>query len=533
VLEENAVDPYFASALAKRLSPEEIAGFVDGMSSRRQTTAMYPSDPGDPSELEDFDAEYSRWLDGLGTSLGIATMQRGADLKLPDDYSQQWLDQMTDPEQTRPGEASRLALVVSHGTWSTDFTVDLTRGIYEHELAVDLPGMWQSDSYPSMSGNYIGAVAPGGQEAYDPHALLLQAVGRDQDAAIELFTRTEKVTVEVDGEEQTSDAFLKYLIAERRWPVDDGEGAKLAIAAGMTPKLGGSVDSALVAQYASAMIQWKQAEIEARADDGGNWFSDIGHLVLDGLGLIPVAGEAFDVVNGIWYYAEGNVVDGSLSMAAVIPFLGWGATGGKWTRKGAAALDAMKLVGRDGQPLDELVDSFQLLAKADNIEPGVFKFDDLADFNRAANNPHPGVVYQYKDMTWATDEFGRTSSVSGQLRLESPGRDPNLQRDIGNGPGARDTDVGFHLIADSLGGPTNRLNVLPGNGKPIDDGLANLNQGEYARMERYLRQSLKDGKSVDIEITPVYPRDGDIRPDLILVNTTVNGRPRSYEFVNK
>jgi hypothetical protein len=282
------------------------------------------------------------------------------------------------------------------------------------------------------------------------------------------------------------------------------------------------------------MIKWKQAEIEARADDGGNWFSDIGHLVLDGLGLIPVAGEAFDFVNGIWYYAEGNVLDGSLSMASCIPVLGWFSTGGKWARRGAKALDAAKLVGRDGKPLDEVLDSFQLLAKADNIEPGVFKFDNLADFNRAANNPHPGVVYQYKDMRWSTDEFGRTSSVSGDLKLESGGRNPNLQREIGNGPDAKGSDVGFHLIADSLGGPTNKLNVLPGNGKPIDDGLANLNQGEYATMERALRGALKDNKAVQVEIAPQYPAGAaTTRPDSIMVRTWVDGVPEVYTFVNK
>lgn len=531
VLEDNAIDPYFASALAKRLSPEEIAAFVQSMGSRRESIAAYATDP---DELKDFDAQYTRWLDGLGKTLGIATMQGGRDLELPGDYSQQWLDAMTDPDKTRPGEASWLALVVSRGTWSTDFTVDLTRGIYQHELDVDQRGMWQMDAFPVGGTTYVGAVEPGGTQAYDPLALLLKAVGRDQDAAIELFTRSGQTTVQVDGKDQPTDTFLEYLIAERRWPVDDGEGAKLAIAAGMTPKLGGSVDSALVAQYASTMIKWKQAEIEARADDGGNWFSDIGHLVLDGLGLIPVAGEAFDFVNGIWYYAEGNVLDGSLSMASCIPVLGWFSTGGKWARRGAKALDAAKLVGRDGKPLDEVLDSFQLLAKADNIEPGIFKFDNLADFNRAANNPHPGVVYQYKDMRWSTDEFGRTSSVSGDLKLESGGRNPNLQREIGNGPDAKGSDVGFHLIADSLGGPTNKLNVLPGNGKPIDDGLANLNQGEYATMERALRGALKDNKAVQVEIAPQYPAGAaTTRPDSIMVRTWVDGVPEVYTFVNK
>jgi hypothetical protein len=222
-------------------------------------------------------------------------------------------------------------------------------------------------------------------------------------------------------------------------------------------------------------------------------------------------------------------------MAAVIPGLGWAATGGKWTNRGAKALEAgSKLVTRDGKAIDEALEAAQLLAKADNIEPGVFKFDKLADLNRAANNPHPGVTYQYKDMKWTTDEFGRTTLVQGKLKLEAAGRDPGLQRDIGNGPHAKPSDVGFHLIADSLGGPTNKLNVLPGNGKPIDDGLANLNQGQYATMEKALRSALKSGKDVSIEIVPTY-RSGNktTRPDSFEVTTLVDGKEKVYEFINK
>jgi hypothetical protein len=148
------------------------------------------------------------------------------------------------------------------------------------------------------------------------------------------------------------------------------------------------------------------------------------------------------------------------------------------------------------------------------------------------------VTYQYKDMRWTTDDAGRTTLVQGKLTLEPGGRDPKLQRDIGNQTGAKDTDVGFHLIADSLGGPTNKLNVLPGNGKPIDDGLANLNQGAYATMERKLRQGLKDGKDVEFELTPVYPKHADgapasTRPDMFVVRTWVDGKIEVYRFVNK
>jgi hypothetical protein len=532
ILSENSADPYFASALAKQLSPEQIGQFVQNTGSRREYLSMYNAST-DPQKIKDFDRDYAALLNGLGTALGIATQQTGPDLKLPADYTQKWTEAMVG-DKKRPGQASWLALVVGRGTWSKEFTVGVTKAVYDYERKIDLPGTWQRDSYPGGSG-YIGAVEPGGGRAYDPLASLLKAVGRNQDAALELFAKGPTTKIEVDGKQVEVNGMLKYLISERRWPTDKGQAAQEAIAAGMTPRLGGSTDSIQVAQDASALIKFKVAEIEARAGEDKGWFSNIGHLVLDGLGLIPVIGEPIDAINGIWYYAEGNVIDGSLSMAAVIPGVGWAATGGKWTRKGANAVEAgSKLLTRDGKVFDETAESFKLLAKGDNVEPGVFKFKSMEDLNRAANNPHPGVTYQYKDMSWTTDELGRTTYVQGKLTKESAGRDPKLQRDIGKGPDAKDSDVGFHLIADSLGGPTNKLNVLPGNGKPIDDGLANLNQGAYASMEKALRKALGEGKDVDIELTPVY-RSGNstTRPDEFHVTTWVDGVDVDYVFVNK
>lgn len=529
VLADNKVDPYFACALAKKLSPEDLALIAQNMSGRRLQIEQDMTH--DLDDLQDFEKRYTTLLDGLGQSIGIATQQTGADLRLPSDYTQKWLDAMTG-DDVRPGQASWLGLVMSRGAFSTDFTVGVTRGLYEYEKSADMRGMWNTDANPSL-GTYVGAVNPDGSQAYDPLALALKAVGRNADASMELFAHGDTSTVQVDGKDVEVNAFVKYLIAERKWPTDDGEGAKEALAAGMTPTLGGSTDSMDVARFANAVVAFKTKEIEDRQDDGG-WFSDIGHLVLDGLGLVPVVGEPADAINGIWYYAQGNVIDGSLSMAAVIPGLGWAATGGKWTRKGLKLTEAgSKLLTRDGKVIDDL-EQFSLLAKADNIEPGVFKFDDLEDLNRAANMPHPGVTYQYKGMSWTTDELGRVNKVDGSLSLGSGGRDPKLQGEIGKGPDAKDTDVGFHLIGDALGGPTNRLNVLPGNGKPIDDGLANLNQGEYARMERAMRGALKDGKDVSIDLTPVY-RSGNAttRPDRFDVVTTVDGEIQKYFFVNK
>ncbi|MGI9492671.1 MAG: hypothetical protein ACR2QF_09760, partial [Geminicoccaceae bacterium] len=70
----------------------------------------------------------------------------------------------------------------------------------------------------------------------------------------------------------------------------------------------------------------------------GSWTaSDIGHLALDIIGMAPVVGEWADVINGLWYFAEGRKTEGVTSMTSAIPGLGNAATVGKWAAKAADA----------------------------------------------------------------------------------------------------------------------------------------------------------------------------------------------------
>lgn len=57
------------------------------------------------------------------------------------------------------------------------------------------------------------------------------------------------------------------------------------------------------------------------------------HLMLDGIGLIPGAGEIADLSNGLIYTIEGDGVNAGLSYASAIPFVGWFSTGAKFAKK--------------------------------------------------------------------------------------------------------------------------------------------------------------------------------------------------------
>lgn len=153
----------------------------------------------------------------------------------------------------------------------------------------------------------------------------------------------------------------------------------------------------------------------------------------------------------------------------------------------------------------------------------VLAFESMDDFNLAANAARPDTVYEFGNYRWTTDDQARVIRAEGRVDLEPVGRnDAGLQRDIGNE--GRETDVGFHIIADRLAGPTNRLNVVPGNGKPIGDGLPNLNNGDYKRFENELARLAEAGHEVDMRISPQYnPGNTSSRPDTFVAEYRVDG----------
>ena len=80
-------------------------------------------------------------------------------------------------------------------------------------------------------------------------------------------------------------------------------------------------------------------EKERLKQDVNKVVPDFVHTLLDGAGLIPGFGEIFDGINAGIYYAEGDYVNGGLSVVATIPFWGWGGTGAKWGKKVIHAVD--------------------------------------------------------------------------------------------------------------------------------------------------------------------------------------------------
>ncbi|MCG8317040.1 MAG: DNA/RNA non-specific endonuclease [Pseudomonadales bacterium] len=164
----------------------------------------------------------------------------------------------------------------------------------------------------------------------------------------------------------------------------------------------------------------------------------------------------------------------------------------------------------------------------------VRRFDSLDDFNRAANAPaaeRANQILEHGNYRWTTDDRGRVTSAEGTVDLT------NHQRQTTDGVTTTTIgregitgDIGFHLIGNQFNGPINRVNVVPGNGRPVDlpDGthLSNLNQGRYAsEFENRIRELASDpNNTVEIRIEPIYRRGNDtMRPDEFFTAYRVNG----------
>lgn len=158
-------------------------------------------------------------------------------------------------------------------------------------------------------------------------------------------------------------------------------------------------------------------------------------------------------------------------------------------------------------------------------------FASMAELNEASEPPQPDAIYRAENLTFETDHLShviRATATNVQLSPADPRA--SLRRKIGNE--GEQFDVGFHLIAHIFGGPTNRLNVVQGNGLRIPGAGPNLNQGEYAKMEREVRRAVSEGASVDLDVAVRYDAGASSRPTKFEATVTFDGFDKRYQFDN-
>ena len=272
----------------------------------------------------------------------------------------------------------------------------------------------------------------------------------------------------------------------------------------------------------------------------GDWSKFIGRGVVDVGSLFIGVGEANAAIKGaqgagaLSRIGEGaNALDKAADATRALDAAG---DGGRIARADDALRAADDAVATQAARAADDLDA--ILARADTGTTlggrRLLRFDSADDFNIAANAAQPNTVYAFGNYRYTTDAESRVIRAEGKVELAPAGRnDPTLQTGIGNE--GRETDVGFHLVADRFGGQTNRLNVVPGNGKPIGDGLPNHNNGAYKRFENEMARLREAGHDVEVRISPEYTAGNtSTRPDSFIAEyRTDGGRWIEHEFPNK
>jgi hypothetical protein len=125
--------------------------------------------------------------------------------------------------------------------------------------------------------------------------------------------------------------------------------------------------------------------------------------------------------------------------------------------------------------------------------------------------------------TYEFDDSSRTIHVTGDIVLESAGRNKPNQINAGK-PDRLPDDQGGHYIAQRFNGPTDAFNHFAQN--------ANFNKSGYARIEYKWEMAVKKGYEVSVDIKPFYERDSK-RPYKIKVVYDINGKQVEREFNNE
>jgi hypothetical protein len=253
--------------------------------------------------------------------------------------------------------------------------------------------------------------------------------------------------------------------------------------------------------------------------------SDVGHTVLDGVGMVPVVGEAADLANAGWYAAEGKWADAALSAGSAIPIAGNVATAAKWGKRAVNAADAGADAAKTIRRADDAADAAKVARHGDEAVDGA-KAGKADKSGKADDGDGPGRAKGVElttitrrqgrnEMEWQVDGEGRF--ISGKAKFEEDfagrktrGSDEKTAQKEAAARGV-DGDQGGHMFAHRFVKDQGSVNLVPQNG--------DLNNKPWGRMEEEWADWIKADKRVEVEIR-ASPAGAD-RPDTFRVTYDV------------
>jgi hypothetical protein len=224
----------------------------------------------------------------------------------------------------------------------------------------------------------------------------------------------------------------------------------------------------------------------------------VGNLALD---MTPVVGDAKA-------FAEANTkLDYALAVVGALGPVG----------------DAAKALVKEAKVLMEAGDAAKAAEKLTEAEKTIAaSVGSKSNWDKAINGQlEPKTIYQLDNgHKYMTDASGRVSEVEGKLSLTT--MDRNTYQQCAAGKCGEIGDDGGHLIASSLGGAGDRINIVP--------QASTLNRGDWKAMENELCNALRDGKSVSVKIDVGYPVGSRARPNEFQVFANIGGQLKEFTF---
>ena len=409
VVAAEGYDPYFARALAQYASWPEVERFI---------VDNYTDRYGDGGLARGVDPkQYEAMLTGLGQTFSLASRGTG-DLDLGRRWRSDFLAYLTAgvndrlPNGTYANTAtvagrSALLLLLAHGVWSTQFLQEAAARI----RAVDDPAFW-------TEGAAGAAVTPTGVPYTDPAVALLTALTRNPEAATSLFTEGATTGMPIDGGQVPVNGFLHWALLDHDYAEsgygDGTAGAAVAVLA-LRAAVGGDKYSPVALDVRTVQTSAAQQQT---AWERQPWYQKWGHTILGLIEMFPVVGSSAAIPDAAWYAVQGDLADAGLTAAGALPLVGGAAVAGHFLVTSGKALDAVKtlrLVDLSGKEIVDGLDSAELLKTATAIEPGVFRFDNAADFRAAMQAPHPNVTYEYAGIRYTTDTTASIETLAPEV----------------------------------------------------------------------------------------------------------------------
>ena len=162
-------------------------------------------------------------------------------------------------------------------------------------------------------------------------------------------------------------------------------------------------------------------------------------------------------------------------------------------------------------------------AREEGLQVVTARNGSKGDWNADLNGQFkPNTVYLLDNgHAYTTDTLGRVVKADGVLDVGKADRNTWQQAAAGH-VGGEGYDGG-HLIASLFGGAGERINLVP--------QLSSVNRGDFREMERQWAQAVLDGKTVRVEVSPVYAAGSNV-PTEIVAQWWIDGVPTYRQFPN-